>query len=191
MCLFFCGDHVEETSSSASDAPPAFENQYLDRVIFLDVDGVLHAESGHSGFFLPECMEHLREIMQQSNADIVLSSSWRCTSGGIERVNQQLTSYGIKPIVNITPVSGYSTRGDEILAFLRDHATIKHFAVLDDMDLTVAHGTRFAEHCLRVCKDAGLMAEDVVECSAILQRRIPPEGDPHWPKPRRTLETRS
>ena len=184
MCLFFCGNHEAETSSSSSDELPAFEYQYLDRVIFLDVDGVLHNESGNKGYFLPECMGHLREIIQQTDAVIVLSSSWRCTRGGIEHVNQALASYGIKPIVNITPVSGFSTRTDEILAFLRNNATIKHFAALDDMNLTVAHGARFAEHCLRVCKDTGLTAEDVVVCRAILQRRIPPQGDPHWPKPR-------
>ena len=55
------------------------------RVVFLDVDGVLHSLAGDE-MFNSACMDRLRRIVHSSNATIVLSSSWRQSIWGVEEV---------------------------------------------------------------------------------------------------------
>jgi hypothetical protein len=160
---------------------------------------VLHAENGyHAGqLFKDDCMQRLQQLVERSQAAIILSSSWRSTQRGIDEVNQALAQRGIPGVAGITPLEGFPSRADEILAWLEAHSTVTRFVALDDMDLTAdtshaPHSRRaldaspFALHCVRTSKDTGLSDADVADSLGILQsRRTPPRGDSEWPKARR------
>ena len=171
--------------SSSADASPPTARAYCSTVIFLDVDGVLHRESGNTSgnTFETECMKNLAAIVNGSRAAICLSSSWRCTSEGIASVNTRLQDYGILPVADCTPMSGYATRIDEILAWLDDHREANHFVALDDMDLLRSHRDTalLAPHFVRTSKDTGLAEHNVAEALEALERRRPLD----LPKPSR------
>lgn len=63
----------------------------MKKIIFLDFDGVLNTEyyqnylmskreqwqDGHGAFFDPEAVQQLKRIIEATNADIVIESSWK------------------------------------------------------------------------------------------------------------------
>jgi hypothetical protein len=73
-------------------------------ILFLDVDGVLH--SLHVDFkdgklsdqhcFHTSCMLQLARIVRETNAEIVLSSSWRQFDGPKEKLSNALAVYDLK-----------------------------------------------------------------------------------------------
>ena len=87
---------IAEPGSRAGRHPPGLmassgSNTTHQRVILLDVDGVLHPfENDGKRFQLPN-MEALALIVQATGASIVLSSSWQCIP---EVVNMQQSIIG-------------------------------------------------------------------------------------------------
>ena len=67
-----------------SGASPRQEHH---KIIFLDVDGVLHSVHERHRPCRKPCMDCLRTIVQESGAGICLSSNWRLDSWGIDQVN--------------------------------------------------------------------------------------------------------
>jgi len=136
------------------------------RVLFLDVDGVLHpAASGSVGatisapvrgygappivshdmgdaastFFGRAQMQCLSKVVRESGAEIVLSSAWRLQPCGVAAVNRALLRNGLPAILSCTPSGGgSSSRVDEIWAWLasRPPNEIEGYAVVDDTDLS-------------------------------------------------------
>ena len=77
------GDHVHPNGG-----------QYKhNKIVFLDVDGVLHSifARTESQLFRSDCLKRLKKIIEQTGAKIVLSSSWRKSAAGRQAVNQQLS----------------------------------------------------------------------------------------------------
>jgi hypothetical protein len=62
------------------------------KIVFLDVDGVLHSifARTESQLFRRDCLQRLKKIIEGTGAKIVLSSSWRKSAAGKNAVNQQL-----------------------------------------------------------------------------------------------------
>lgn len=52
------------------------------KVIFLDIDGVLHSADGESALFCSYQMKLLSQVVKQTGAEIVLSSNWRRSREG-------------------------------------------------------------------------------------------------------------
>ena len=96
-------------------------------VLFLDVDGVLHS-NWCDELFEDAPMRHLKDVLQRSGAVICLSSSWRCSSWGVEEVNAQLERLGLDPVVDRTPLHGFATRSDEIVHWLALHPLVERCA---------------------------------------------------------------
>ena len=135
----------------------------MKKIIFLDVDGVLHplnekhlpkgvplsalverGENDECGFpvlegeFIERCMYALKKIVDGSGADIVLSSTWREDKCGRDAVNEQLEKYGIKPAIGYTPMlSGCfdRRRAKEIFSWIVKHEFFGNFLILDDSDI--------------------------------------------------------
>ena len=114
------------------------------KVIFLDFDGVLNSERyfwafGSLGLVLdPKCMNYLKEVVDATGAEIVLSTSWRehweqdeekCSTVGKE-MNNIFAKYHLK-IFDKTPFSVYG-REFEVEAWLEEHPETSAFVVLDD-----------------------------------------------------------
>lgn len=122
------------------------------KIIFLDIDGVLngrYTEETFGGyvFVSDEKISLLKEIIDRTNAQIVLVSSWRIgwflkdhypTYFGeevwlFEALQEKLGEYGIE-LMDYTEELG--NRGEEISNWLKKHnrEMIESYVVLDDMD---------------------------------------------------------
>lgn len=171
--------NLASSTSSTSPIPDDEVRTPPSRVVFLDVDGVLHPLGPNhlplhadledlsaradeelaaavnpdtstststspqitrvvSGEFLPECLQHLCEILETTHASIILSSTWRETVAGQNAVNQELENAGIPNFVGWTPIlgCGYGHRGEEIRIWLNNNPNVTQYIVLDDQPLT-------------------------------------------------------
>lgn len=123
------------------------------KVIFLDIDGVLNTyyteERTKTGAFFIEDkkVEILRQMIEQSGAKIVLSSTWRMGWEDIERgyehtwlakdfieLRDKLQELGVE-LYDKTPVLDkfMRRRGEEIELYLKDRDDIEGYAILDDL----------------------------------------------------------
>ena len=123
------------------------------KVIFLDFDGVLNSKKyvigcGEYGVIIdPTRMILLKQIVDETGANIVLSTSWRehweknsseCNDTG-KQINAIFDECGLK-IFDKTPKL-HLRRELEIQDWLNKHPEIEKFVVLDDMFL----GAEFLE----------------------------------------------
>lgn len=111
------------------------------RVIFLDIDGVLttHRTRYHSPDV--ECVQRLNRLTEESDAKIVVSSTWR--HRGLQEMRRILRDWGVvAPVIGITPDLSRDSngllvsveRGKEIGAWLEEHQETGRFVILDDED---------------------------------------------------------
>lgn len=107
----------------------------IDKIIFLDVDGVLNSDewgkwcyhhmdfikNGGSNCFDPKCVERIIKVCDLTGADIVMSSSWRLWSLG-QTLKNLASKRDLRPIlerlVGVTPRTEERHRGKEIQYFL-------------------------------------------------------------------------
>ena len=122
------------------------------KIIFLDVDGVMHDYSGNE-IVQEERVQRLKKIVDATGASLVLSSSWRYgypqfleenglteladadESESLQYFESVLKKYGLE-IISFTPSStlGENGRPAEIRSFLLDKPNLKSFVILDDDD---------------------------------------------------------
>ena len=148
------------------------------KVIFLDFDGVLNSDQyirscGNQGIALdPTRIELLRQIVDATHAEIVLSTSWRehwnsrpdlCDEVGNE-INEifarfDLQIYGATPLLHLD-------REEEIRRWLQEHPEVSRYVVLDDAWLS----KDLLEGCFVKTSGffGGLGAEEVAQAIEIL-----------------------
>ena len=130
------------------------------KVIFLDIDGVLNSFRWHNSesnetqadrfgrAFDPVAVANLSKIVEETGADIVISSSWKCFGlDGMQEMWKERNLPG--KVIGITPntVSDemllYADlenmelgviRGNEIKEWLSRHRHISQYVIIDDMD---------------------------------------------------------
>ena len=115
------------------------------KIIFLDIDGVLInskcynlngiKKSGIRAEPDPKCIKNLNKIIADSNASIVISSTWR--QYGLHFCVEKLHGWGVNAkVVGLTPVfkSNLISRGEEIYEWLCEHKKldIETYVILDD-----------------------------------------------------------
>jgi len=109
-------------------------------VLFLDVDGVLNrcGESAQ-GLETDKC-EMLARIVVEANPVIVVSSTWRISDRGMERLTLLFRQIGAR-FGGITPYHTGRTegglyvakaRGNEIQEWMDENGTPERFVILDD-----------------------------------------------------------
>lgn len=116
------------------------------KVIFLDVDGVLNSEeTGFGGFFTEDdiatkenvkwgqgLVDRIRQIVEATNASIVISSTWR-RHFSIGKFKDIFLLYGWDaPVVDMTPKLNQG-RGVEVNAWLNKNR-IESYVIIDDVD---------------------------------------------------------
>ena len=131
------------------------------KVIFLDIDGVLNTKWWYTqmdkntpkdkyGYaFDPNAVANLKKILDETGADIVISSSWKCM--GLSQLEEMWEERNLPgKIVGITPnsvsdelllnadidnIELFHIRGTEIREWLRKNSKrVSHYVILDDMD---------------------------------------------------------
>lgn len=106
------------------------------KIIFLDVDGVMnnahfHSQNEFDGYNLA-C---LRYIVEQTGANIVLSSHWRIGETLESAKRKYFKQYHLEDrLIGLTPFGGYSaSRGSEIQYFLDNFKEdVESFVIIDD-----------------------------------------------------------
>lgn len=101
----------------------------MEKVIFLDIDGVICVKPPSE--LDANCITALKSIVEATNAQVVLSSTWRLYDDLFKIVYKTLRREGIR-IAAKTKDLGDKPRSDEIQLFIAEHPTIKKFAILDD-----------------------------------------------------------
>jgi hypothetical protein len=117
------------------------------KIIFLDIDGVLNVYcEGRDQFgctFHSNFVDNLRNIIEQTGAKIVISSTWR--SDGLETM-QEMWKFRNYPgeVIDITPLSfelinlglfeyyDQIERGHEIEMWLKVHPEVSNYVIIDD-----------------------------------------------------------
>ena len=116
------------------------------KVIFLDIDGVLNHEEHYKWLhntdeptplqrtypyteFNPKSCQLLKEIVEETGAEIVVSSSWRLD--GLAKLNKLFRFFGLPNAIDITPCLN-TARGIEIGAWLAAHPEVDKYVILDD-----------------------------------------------------------
>ena len=129
--------------------------------MFLDIDGVLNTGRWYSkmdrntpkdkyGYaFDPNAVANLKKIVDETGAEIVISSSWK--SFGFSELEEMWQDRALPgKLIGITPntvsdemllnadlehMELFSIRGMEIKEWLTKHAKhVSHYAIIDDMD---------------------------------------------------------
>lgn len=118
------------------------------KVVFLDVDGVMISEEsflltmalgGRVVIFSRKAMKALKELVRETGAVVVLTSSWRPMPGyGPTRSYQHFCSALQRngtPLYDCTPwlEDRDHDRSDEICAWLSEHQ-VEGFVIIDDND---------------------------------------------------------
>lgn len=124
------------------------------KVIFLDFDGVMDTayydnylnymglpeKDKYGVVFAPDCIANLRRIIDETGADIVVSSTWKDFMTYKEIL--EMWEYRKLPgfVTDTTPTCSRK-RGDEIDSWLEECNTECEYVIIDDMD-----ETQFNEH---------------------------------------------
>lgn len=142
------------------------------KIIFLDFDGVLNSEQyirkcgGYGVVIDPAKMVLLKQIVEATAAEVVLSTSWRehwsqdtaqCDGTGTQ-INHIFRKYGLR-IFDKTPQL-HTRREEEIRNWLDEHPEVENFVVLDDMLLS---GEFLTGHFVKISAYFGGMDETDVQ----------------------------
>ena len=124
------------------------------KVIFLDIDGVLNTKETYDRIYRNSStvsifnveldnfrLEYLKEIIDKTDAKIVLSSSFRnffakenekivAVKPKGKRIQEMFTGYGID-IYDVTPPT-MDSREDEIKSWLSNRDNVESFIIIDD-----------------------------------------------------------
>jgi len=114
--------------------------QYTNKFLFLDIDGVLRTQrSIDASNQTPEqvdieCIAELNRILEETTAEIVVSSTWRLF--GEAKICKYLRQWGVRTrILSVTPALRDVSRGREIEVWFQDRGmdfSKQVFVILDD-----------------------------------------------------------
>lgn len=148
----------------------------MNRIIFLDVDGVLNNGTWaaemydrgvhvfRDGLLYRPSLVQLRRILDQTGALIVVSSSWRLEEEASAILREWLELYGMS-IFDETPYLD-GERGDEITAWFDRHPGDWRYVILDDDDDMGIH----LDHLVRTSFQKGLTALEADRCIEMLNK---------------------
>lgn len=164
------------------------------KVIFLDVDGVLNSiddlmeyreKNNIKGSILYDDISDkrmilLKQLVDKTNAKIVISSSWRMPwlrqgrpkilnpEGLMFKLTKRLSDYNLN-YIDVTPYLRdiKYNRGDEIRTWLLEHPEVKSFVILDD-DSDMCEFTE--TNLVKTTYQHGLLQEHVDKAIEILNK---------------------
>ncbi len=143
------------------------------KIIFLDFDGVMvtekyleqlmadgySIEDDYGSFFDSNCVKNLKEIIDFTDAGIVVTSTWKMNMGldGIQAMWETRNLPG--KVVGITPDIDPVHRGDEIAAWLATQTGAVRYAIIDDCPILDFFNEDQLPHLFKVDEMTGLDEE--------------------------------
>lgn len=157
----------------------------MKKVIFLDVDGVINSGNNQKRntrlkrtcetmYFDPTCMKNLKEIVEKTDARLVLSSDWRFPTERtksichLQNLIRKLADYELG--VDDQTGEALSCRNEEINQWLQSHKELESYVILDDVN-DCFEGENLKRLVL-TDEVVGLTDSDVVEAIEILNNNI-------------------
>lgn len=154
------------------------------KAIFLDIDGVLNSDEymdrvkntniqGIESEIDVEKIKLLKKAIDETGANVVLSSSWRYTKNA-QYLKELLLRYGIN--TDSTPFI-QNKRGIEIKQWLLKHPEVEKFVILDD-EIFDSYDEELIKRLVKISNcngygyGEGLLPEDVDEIIERLGRKI-------------------
>jgi len=119
------------------------------KVLFLDCDGVLNSwkdfQHGEHNPLNPGSCQLLREVLDATNAKVVISSVWRMDFSWRKLLGDSgpLARSDLFDHDFITPVSKSGRRGEEIKIWLDRNPEVKQYAIVDDNNDFLAYQLPF------------------------------------------------
>lgn len=140
------------------------------KIIFLDVDGVLN-----HGKQIEKVEDNkiilLNQIVEQTNAEVVLSSDWRywlnTDNEDVILLERKLNRVGIN-IMSSTPFTEHGYRGAEIYQWINEWngEQIETFVILDDRD----DMKPYIDRLVQISFDLGLQEKHVKKAIQLLNK---------------------
>ncbi|MCI5597383.1 MAG: HAD domain-containing protein [Lachnospiraceae bacterium] len=106
------------------------------KVIFLDIDGVLNHDNAKEDMDSP-CLLELQKIVEATGAKLVLTSSWKYYFFQEENnpskvyIEKRLSDFHME-LYDIAPDLGNGKRAEEIALWLDQHKDFTSYVILDD-----------------------------------------------------------
>ena len=164
------------------------------KVVFLDIDGVLNTKWWYTqmdrntprdkyGYaFDPKAVANLRKVVDETEAGIVISSSWKCM--GLSQMEDMWDERNLPgKVVGITPNSVsdellvdtdidsmelFHIRGEEIKEWLTKHGKhVSHYVIIDDMDKMLPEQQ---SHFVQTNSEVGITEDDANKAIVILNK---------------------
>lgn len=153
------------------------------RVIFLDIDGVLNSGEWdvyvqsfiygarfNSCYLLSqEMILRLQNVVFQTNAEIVLTSSWRTNERAMDALRRQLSLYHLS-IKDTTVNYAYGNRADEVKLWIESHSNVTSYVIIDDYDDGFTQDEVLSTHFVQTAYAYGLTHEKAAEMIEILSK---------------------
>ncbi len=168
----------------------------MSKVVFLDIDGVLNTKWWYTqmdrntpkdqyGYaFDPRAVANLKRIVEETGADIVISSSWKCM--GLSQMEDMWEERNLPgKIIGITPnsvsdemllnadidsIELFHIRGEEIKEWLAKHGKrVCNYAIIDDMDNMLPEQQ---SHFVHTNPEVGITENDAEKAVDILNINI-------------------
>ena len=142
----------------------------MKKIIFLDFDGVLVTDRGqkhqlatngtlrdeHGALFDPECVKCLKEIIDSTDAEIVVTSTWKMEMG-LEGIRQMWSDRDLPGnVIGVTPDIDPIHRGDEIAAWLETFGEDCRYVIIDDTPFTDFFREEQLPHLFKVDEQVGI-----------------------------------
>lgn len=150
-----------------------------DKIVFLDVDGVLNSDDFYARWMLEEgvdCFETdtldphalalLKKLVRETDAKVIISSSWRWDNQAMGNLTSQLRTYGIFAIgTTIDDIRVNLSRAGEIKLWLDSHPEIVNYVILDDARIDI---DELARHHIKTNSVYGLQLNHIEQAKNIL-----------------------
>lgn len=151
--------------------------KFNQRIIFLDLDGVLVTKS--PGVFEGDLVMNLKSVVEATGARIVLSSDWRRDRNGEDHARRSLQAYGLE-FISCTPCfSPYvHQRPTEILQWKKEYCRTNRLELgawiaIDDRNLLEEqHGSEMQGHFVHTDMNVGLDRAAALQCIQLLLEQV-------------------
>ncbi|MBO5616660.1 MAG: hypothetical protein J5932_11180 [Prevotella sp.] len=153
------------------------------KIIFLDFDGVMVTDryqaqltdsnsplrDDYGAKFDPVCVENLRRIIDSTDADIVVISTWKMEMG-LDDIQKMWDARQLPgKVIGVTPDIDPVHRGNEIAAWLNAYGEECQYAIFDDCPILDFFREEQLPHLFKVDERTGLDEKTVTKVIELLK----------------------